>query len=135
MALNPKLTNAAANASADAACALANGGFLDIYDGSQPATADTAITTQVKLASLALSNPAFGAAAAGVATASTITGDTSADATGTASWFRVYKSDHTTPVFDGSVGTAGANVNLSTAAIVSGAAVNVTAFTYTQNKG
>lgn len=134
MALAPRLANLAANAAADAACALANAGFLDIYDGTQPATADTAITSQVKLAHLTLASPAFGAAVAGVATANAVGSDVSADATGTANWFRAYKSDGTTAVFDGSVGTSGANLNLSSVAITAGGTVAITSFTYTQAK-
>jgi hypothetical protein len=131
MALTPRLSIAGANAAANAACALANGGFLDIYDGAQPANADTAVGAQVKLAHLPLSATAFGAAAAGVATANVIAAAT-ALATSTATWFRVYKSDGVSAVFDGSVGTAGANLNLSTVAVVSGGTVTVTSLTYTQ---
>lgn len=132
MALNPKLSTQAANAAADAVCALANGGFLDIYDGTQPATANTAITSQTKLAGLTLAATAFGAAVAGVATANAVGSDTSADATGTASWFRVWKSDHTTPVFDGTVGTSGTDMIVATASFVAAAVISCSAFTYTQ---
>ncbi len=135
MALNPKLSNVAANAEADGVCVLANGGKLRIYDGTQPATADTALTGQVLLAELTFGATAFGAASAGVATANAITQDASADATGTASWFRVVKSDGTTVLFDGSVGTSGANLNLNSVAISAGAAVQVTALTFTASKG
>jgi hypothetical protein len=134
MALTPKLSNAAANAAADALCALLNNGYLDVYDGSQPATADTAIGAQVLLASLRYASPAFGAAVAGVATANALTADSDADATGTAVWFRAYKSDHTTVVFDGSVGTAGCNLNLGSTSIVQHGSVSVSAHTYTQQK-
>lgn len=89
MALNAKRTNAAATAACDAMAVLANGGFLDIYDGAQPVTADTAVGAQVKLASLPLSATAFAGAVNGVATANAITSDASADATGTAAWFRI----------------------------------------------
>lgn len=134
MALNPQLSNTAANAAADAACALANSGKLRIFDGAQPATADTAITTQVLLAELTMNSTAFGAAVAGVATANAITSDTSANATGTASWFRLVKSDGTTVLFDGSVGTSGCNLNLGTTAIVATATVSVASLTYSQAK-
>lgn len=114
--------------------ALCNGGTLKIYDGTQPATADTAITTQNLLATLTLGNPAFGSAAAGVATANAITGDTSADATGTASWFRVLTSAAAT-VFDGSAGTASADLILNSTAIQSGASVTISSLTLTESKG
>jgi hypothetical protein len=134
MALNPKFTNLAVNTKVDAQAVLLNSGFLDIYDGTQPVTADTAIGAQVKLARLTFGNPAFGAGVAGVATANAITQDSSADATGTATWFRALKSDGTA-VLDGSVGTSGANLNLNSVAISSGAAVSVTSMTLTESKG
>lgn len=134
MALNPKFTNLAVNTKVDALAALLNGGFLDIYDGTQPSTADTAIGAQVKLARLTFNATAFGAGSAGVAEANAITQDTAADATGTATWFRALKSDGT-PVFDGSVGTSGANLNLNSVAISAGAAVSCSSFTLTESKG
>lgn len=134
MALNPKMSNAAANAAADAVCVLLNNGYLRIYDGTQAATADTAVGAQVLLAELRWNATAFGSASAGVATAGAVTDDSSANATGTASWFRALKSDGTTAVFDGSVATATADLVVNTTSIVSGAAVGVTSFTYTQSK-
>lgn len=135
MALNPKLSNVAANAEADAVAALANSGYLRIYDGSQPASADTALGAQVLLAELRFNATAFGSAAAGVATANAITNDSSANASGTAAWFRALESDGTTVLFDGSVGTSGANLNLNSVSIVSGAPVSVTSLTFTAQKG
>jgi hypothetical protein len=129
-----KLSNAGANASADATTTLLNNGYLRIYDGAQPATADTALGAQVLLAELRFNATAFGAAAAGIATANALTADSSANATGTAAWFRALKSDGSSVVFDGSVGTSGADLNLNSVAIQSGAAVSVSAFTYTQPK-
>lgn len=135
MALNPKFSNAGVNNKADSMLALLNSGFLRIYDGTQPTTADTAIGAQVLLAELVFNATAFGASAAGVASANAITQDSSANATGTATWFRALKSDGTTVIFDGSVGTSGANLNLNSVAIQIGAAVSVTSFQYTENKG
>lgn len=135
MALNPKRSNAAVNAAADAVTALLNNGYLRIYDGTQPATANTAITTQTLLAELRFNATAFGAASNGVSTANSITADSSADATGTASWFRALKSDGTTAVFDGSVGLSSADMVLNSTSIAAGAAVSVSSFTYTENKG
>lgn len=134
MALTPRLANVGANAAANAVCALCNSGFVDIYDGTIPTNADTAVGAQVKLARLAFGATAFGGASAGVATANTITSDTSADATGTASWFRAYESNGTTVVFDGSVGTSGCDLNLGSVSIVAGGTVAISSFTYTQAK-
>jgi hypothetical protein len=135
VANNFKRGNAAVNAEADNVNALLNTGYLRIYSGTQPTTADTAIGAQVLLAELRFGNPAFGAAVAGVATANAITADSSADATGTAAWFRALKSDGTTPVYDGTVGTSGADCNINSTAIQAGAAVSVTSMTYTASKG
>jgi hypothetical protein len=135
MALNPKMSNAAASAAADTVCALANNGYLRVYDGTQPATVDTAISTQTQLAELRFGATAFAAASNGVATANAIASDSAADATGTATWYRVYKSDGTTALFDGSVGTSGANLNFATTSFVANAQIDVDSFSYTQSKG
>lgn len=134
MALNLKLSNAAVNAEADAHSALLNSGYLRIYDGTQPTNADTAIGAQVLLAELRFGATAFAAASAGVAAANAITSDSSANATGTATWYRTLKSDGTTVVSDGSVGTSGANLNLNSVNITAGAQVDCTAFVFTQPK-
>lgn len=131
MANNLKKTNLAVNTEADALAALFNSGYLRIYDGTQPATADTAIGAQVLLAELRWNVTAFGAAVAGVITANAITSDASANATGTATWFRALKSDGTTSIMDGSVGTASSDINLNSVAIQSGADVSVTSFVHT----
>lgn len=134
MALDPTLSNLAASAAADAVVDLADSGYIRIYDGTKAATADTAIGAQVLLAELRFGATAFGAAANGVATANAITSDSSANATGTATWFRVLKSDGTTVLWDGTVGTSGADLNLNTTSIVAGAAVSISSMTYTQPK-
>jgi hypothetical protein len=135
MALNPKLTTLAATTEANAVAALLNTGWLRLYSGSQPSTADEAVTSQVVLAELRFGNPAFGSASDGVAAANAITGDSSANATGTATWFRCFESDGTTPVFDGSVGTSSSNLVLNSVGISAGAQVDVTSFTFTAQKG
>lgn len=138
----PKLTDLAVNSGLNIITALMDGGYLEGFTGSQPATADTAVTTQTCLFSVTFANPAFGAAVAGVATANPITSDSDANASGTVTWFRAYKSDHTvcndatgTRVWDGNVGTSGANLVLPTVAIVQHGVVQVTSFVLTLSKG
>jgi len=131
VANNLKLSNAAVNAEADAFSDLLDNGYLRIYSGTQPATADTALSGNTLLAELRFSNPASGAAVAGVITFSAITSDTSADATGTATFFRALKSDGTSVVFDGSVGTASADLVLNSVAIQAGADVDVISLQHT----
>jgi len=135
MANNLKLSNEAVNAEADALSVLLDNGYLRIYDSTQPTNADTALGAQVLLAELRFNADAAPAASNGVLTFNAITQDSSANATGTASWFRALSSDGSTVCFDGSVGTSGSDLNIATTAIVAGASVGVTSFVYTVNKG
>jgi len=126
MANNLKLSNEAVNAEADALSVLLDNGYLRIYDGTQPANADTAISTQTLLAELRFNADAAPSAVAGVLTFNAITQDSNANNTGTASWFRALKSDGSTVLFDGTVGTSGSDINLTgTVSIVAGAIVGV----------
>lgn len=134
MAADPRITNAVASAMCDALVDQLDTGYLRIYDGTIPTNADTAVGAQVLLAELRFNATAFGAASNGVATANAFTADSSANATGTAAWFRALKSDGTTVVLDGTVGTSGEDLNLNTTSIVSGANVNVTSMTVTMPK-
>ena len=108
--------------------------IVDLCDvGSSDANGDLVIGTSgmgTTLAVLALSNPAFGAASTGVATANSITDDTSADDTGTAAAFILRDRDNTT-VLTGSVGTSGEDINLNTVSITSGDTVSITSLTAT----
>lgn len=130
MALNPHYALARRNEVLTTFTTHANSGLLRIYDGSQPANADVAISTQVLLAELTMNATAF-LVAAGVATANAVTQDASANNTGTASWFRLVKSDGTTVLMDGSVGTSGADCNLDSVSITAAVPVSITAFTLT----
>lgn len=134
MAFTEKASNEAVNAEAAALGALLDGGFLDIYDGVQPATADTPLTGQTLLASLQFGTPAFGAPVQGVITANAITEEDDAPASGTATWYRCYKADHTSPVTDGSVGTINCNINLTDVNIVQHAVVSLGSFTLAEAK-
>ena len=76
--------------------------LLRIYSGTQPAGGGS-VTTQ--LASLTCDAAAFaGVASAGALTLNGITADAAADATGTATWFRITTSGATW-VMDGDVST------------------------------
>jgi hypothetical protein len=131
MAKNATWSTAERNAMLNAIKADFDNGFLRIYDGAQPAGPDTALGAQVLLAELRFGATAFGAAAAGVLTANAITSDASANATGTAAWFRCLKSDGTTALHDGTVGTSSANAIVATTSIVALAVVDCSAFTIT----
>tara|TARA_R110000868_G_scaffold328169_1_gene589069 strand:- start:410 stop:802 length:393 start_codon:yes stop_codon:yes gene_type:complete len=94
--------------------AIGASGLLRIYDGTRPASGGTATTL---LAQLTLSATFAPAAAAGVLTANAIGSDTSADATGTATWARLTTSAGAF-VADMGVGTSGQEVTLNTVSIV-----------------
>lgn len=106
-----------------------NAALLRIYDGTRPATGGTATTL---LAELTCGTPFAAAAVNGVLTLGSITQDASANATGTATWFRIVKADGTTHVMDGNVGTSGSDLNLTTTSIVSTQPVSVTSFVITE---
>lgn len=137
MALNTRISNASAIAACNAVVDLLDAGAgaatIQIRTGAQPADPDTAASGTL-LATLTCSDPAFGnaadAAPGAIATANAITDDTSADATGTAGYFRALDSD-SNAIIDGEVGTSGADMNLNTVSITSGATVSVTSWTVT----
>ncbi len=130
MAHNIQLADQAANAEANGVAALLNNGFVDIYDGSQPANANTALSGQTRLAHVAFGATAFAGAIAGVATANALTDDASAVG-GAAAWFRATKSD-ASAVFDGTVGVgSGFDLNIDSVTIVTGADVHISAATLT----
>lgn len=134
MALDSRYSNTAVNAAVDAMAALLNNGYLRIYDGTIPTNADTALSGQTLLAELRFGATAFGSSVAGVATANTIASDASADATGTATWFRALKSDGSTVISDGTVSTTNANLILNSTAIQAGVQVQVGIMTLTLPK-
>lgn len=130
---NMRLPNASRSAMITALAALADGGSIEIRSGTQPASANDSATGTL-LATLTLSNPAADDVTDGVATLDTITEDSAADATGTASWARVKASGGAT-VLDCDVGTSGATININTVNIVTGGPVRMTGFTLTQASG
>lgn len=106
-----------------------NAALLRIYDGTRPATGGAATTL---LAELTCGTPFAAGASSGVLTLGAITQDSSANATGTATWFRIVKADGTTHVLDGNVGTSGSDLNLTTTAIVITQPVSITSFVITE---
>lgn len=124
--------SAAANAILGLLDAGSGPGTIDIRTGAQPALATDAATGTL-LATLTLNDPAFGAAAAGVATLSTAPAVTTTGlAAGTAGWFRAKDSTGAT-VLDGSVSASGGggDLALNTTTISVGVAVNAVGGTVT----
>lgn len=120
-----EITIAARNAAGTALTDLLGSGSIEIRTGTSPGV-DSAATGTL-LATLPLSATAFGTWAAGSATANAITQDASADATGTAGYFRSLNSG-SGAVIDGDVGTSGTDMILNSVAITAGATVDVTSW-------
>lgn len=127
---NVRLASAAQQAAGDAIVDLIDiggAGTIQIRSGTQPATANDAATGSL-LATLTWSATAFGdTSTGGVVTAATITEDTYADTTGTASWARVLSGGGAT-IFDCDVGTTDATILLNSVNLVEGAVVSITEF-------
>ena len=132
MASNLKYSNGTRDAQQQGLITYAgSGAIIHIYEGTQPANANTAISGQTLLVSLTISG-GFGTDSNGTLTLGTVT-DGTAVATGTAEFFRITKSDDTTVVMDGSVGTSGADLNLNTTTINLNDTVSITSGTIIRN--
>lgn len=126
-----RMSDVAVNAEANALAALAASGLIRIYDGTQPASAEVAVSGQNLLAELTFGSPAFGASVSGVLTAEAIAMDAEAAASGDAAWFRVVQAGTGSTLWDGSVGVSGCDMNLNSITITSGLPVTISSFVHT----
>lgn len=101
--------------------------LLRFYNGARPAAGGVATTLLAELVCNATFAPS---AAGGVLTLNAIASDTAANATGTASWFRIVTSAAAFRV-DGDVGVAGSDLNMSTVSFVLNANIAVSSYTIT----
>ena len=138
-----KLATATADAALTSIATLLNTGLLRIYSGTEPATANTALSGNTLLAELTFAGTAFntttsdsggtaGLTTTGsdrVMTAFAIANEDAALATETATFFRAVASGGSTTVYQGTVGTSGQQLNLSATNIVAGGVVSVSALT------
>jgi hypothetical protein len=128
MASNLNYSNGTRNAQQQGLITFAgSGSIIRIYQGTQPANANTAISSQTLLVSLPIVG-SFGTDANGTITIGAVT-SAQAVATGTAQFFRIVKSDGTTVVMDGSVGTSDADMILNTTAIANTQTVTISSGT------
>lgn len=126
-----KLSTQAATTMLNALAASLNSGFIRVYSGAEPTTANTGLDVPNNLlAELTFGNPAFGTPAPSggdmVITANPIAQDTGANADGTALFFRATTSGGVV-VYQGTVGTTGQQLNLTSTNIVADGVVSVTA--------
>lgn len=103
---------------------------LKIRSGAQPANCAAADSGTV-LATLTLPSDWMAAASGGSKAKSGTWSDASADANGVAEHFRLYKSDGTTCVMQGSVGQGSGDLSLDNTTIVAGQTITVNSFTIT----
>lgn len=128
MLLSTAARNAACNAIVD---------LLDVGSANAQGTLRIGTTSMgTTLAELNLSNPAFGNASTGVATASAISDETAAPATGTAAEYLMLDRDLGT-VWSGDVTatSGGGDIELDSTAITTNAIVSITSFTVTVPAG
>jgi hypothetical protein len=106
---------------------------MKFRSGSVPANCGTADSGTV-LATLNLPADWMGSASGGSVSLAGTWQDASADATGTAAHFRIYRSDGTTCEMQGTVTSTGGggDLTLSSTSIVSGGSVTITSFTITE---
>ena len=129
-----RTSTAAANAGLDAKYDRADAGtgpaVIKVYAGTQPANADTAASGTL-LVTFTCADPAWSPAAS---RSKALDADPDLSATaaaaGTAAWARMEDSNGLA-IFDGSVGTTGADFTINTASITSGQTVTLTAGTIT----
>lgn len=102
---------------------------LDLGSGTAEGRLVLNTSGDAEVATLNLANPAFGAAAAGVATANAIADDASATG-GTTTKFRLQDRDAGI-IVEGSVGTGGTDIILSSNIIAATDTVSISSLTYT----
>lgn len=105
---------------------------LMIYTGAVPANC-AAATSGTKLAEFDLASDWAAAASSGSKSLNNIPLSTTGAAAGTAGYFRLFKSDGTTTIMQGTVTATGGggDMTLDNTSIASGQTVNVTAFQLT----
>jgi len=101
-----------------------------IYSGSAPANCGTA-ASGTKLVEMSLPSDWMNAASGGTKTMLGTWEQTSATATGTGGYFRIYDSSGTTCHVQGTVGTSGTDVILDNTSINAVQDVRITSFTLT----
>lgn len=104
--------------------------ILRIYTGTVPASTATAASGTV-LATITLPSDWMAAASGGSKAISGTWEDLSADANGTAGYFRIYDSSGTTCGLQGTVAISGGDMNVDNTDFKTGQDFQVTAFTVT----
>jgi hypothetical protein len=123
------VANAVVDAMLDAITTCAGtSALIKFYTGTMPLN-NGSLSGNTLLGTLTCSATFAPASSGRVLTVNTITQDSSADATGTATWARVEKSDGTTVIADGDVNTSNAAIILNNVNIVTGGPIALNSFT------
>jgi hypothetical protein len=125
-----RLANATRSANSNASVDLLDSGTIEFRTGAQPTNVDDADSGTL-CATVTFGATAFGAASNGVATANSITSDTNAASSGTATHARI-KTSAPAIHSDCAVGTSGSDINFDNNVIVAAGTVAVTSLTWTQ---
>ena len=116
----------------DAIDAGAGAGTIKIYTSPMATLPSDAISTQTLLGTLTFSDPSGSSPTGGVFTASAITQDSSADATGTAAWARIADSTGTVVMDVDITATGGGGaMQMNTTSVVIGGPLLISALTVT----
>lgn len=114
----------------DAIDAGAGAGTIKVYTSPMATLPSDAISTQTLLGTLTFSDPSGSTPTGGTFTASAITQDSSADATGTAAWARIADSTGATVMdVDITVSGGGGAMQMNTTSVVIGGPILITALT------
>lgn len=112
---------------------------IRLYSGTKPANADASLSGNTQLAELVMAASPFSGysdtGTAARATAGAIASDSSADATGTATFGRIFDNAGTTVKGQFDVGTSGTSLIMATTSIVSGAVVAISSLTIDLGEG
>jgi hypothetical protein len=116
----------------DAIDAGSGAGTIKIYTSPMATLPSDAISTQTLLGTLTFSDPSGATPTGGVFTASAITQDSSADATGTAAWARIADSTGATVMDVDITATGGGGaMQMNTTSVVIGGPLLISALTVT----
>lgn len=141
MALTFRISNAAAQAMLTALGSQIDAGTAAVFrilSGTAPTNVEDAETGTL-LATLTCSATALSGLSdlnpGARATFAAITSDSSADATGTAGYFRLLTQTGGTAVAQGSISTSGADMNFNTVAFTAGSTISLSAATIDMPEG
>ncbi|MCU7836538.1 MAG: hypothetical protein KZQ83_14975 [gamma proteobacterium symbiont of Taylorina sp.] len=125
-------STATLNIEADAWGALCNGGYIKFYDGTIPASPQTAIGSQNLLCTVTFDNPAYPTSASNGSISLDAIIEAVVTADGTTTWAREFQLDDTTVICDATVATTSADIIVDDDVLVTGNTLKVQTLNYTR---